>query len=231
MPEKDDGAAQGGGPGEELLFKAKVGEIFEAELQRRLKGMKLLIGAFIGGFAIFIGAGITWKDNLLRPVIEEVYPTGYIAGKVKAELLADPQFKEARLTEEHKRAISEQIARSLSEHVDSGYTKTIVFSERAPADDNFLIFYARPEQEVEVTILATATVGTEAKFRVTLSGRAWGEPRAFPYTMVQGTITEHLRFDAEPGANLHVLRFQPIDFLESDRAVIQCVVLVRNASA
>lgn len=63
---------QNGGAGDELVFKAKVSEIFEAELQRRLKGMKLLIGAFIGGFAIFIVAGLTWKDNLLRPIVEEI---------------------------------------------------------------------------------------------------------------------------------------------------------------
>lgn len=220
-----------GGAGDELLFKAKVSEIFDAELQRRLKGMKLLVGAFIGGFALFIAAGLTWKDNLLRPLIEEIYPTSYIAGQVKAELLSDPQFNDALITEEHKRAIAEQIGRSIGAHVDSGYTKTIVFSERAPAEDNFLIFYARPEQQVEVTILASATVGSEAKFRVTLGGRAFGEPRPFPFTLVQGTITEHLRFDAEPGANLHILRFQPVDFAEGDRAVIQCVVLVKNANA
>ena len=64
MPERNGGSA-----GDELVFKAKVSEIFEAELQRRLKGMKLLLGAFIGGFALFIAAGLTWKDNLLRPLV------------------------------------------------------------------------------------------------------------------------------------------------------------------
>lgn len=221
----------GSGAGEELLFKAKVTEILDAELKRRLRGMRLIVGAFVGGFALFIGAGLTWKENLLRPLIESIYPTAYISDKVKAALLEDESFNDQLITDDHKRAIAEQIARSSGQHVDSGYTKTIVFSPEASGDDNFLIFYARKEQEVELTILATATVGSQAQFRVVLDRRAWGEPRPFPYTLVQGNITEHLRFDADPGANLHVMRFVPVNLKENERAVIECVVLVKNASS
>ena len=115
--------------------------------------------------------------------------------------------------------------------MDSGYTKTIVFSQGAPADANFLRFYARKEQEVELTILATGTVDSQAKFKIILDGKTWREPRGFPYTLVQGNITEHLRSDAAPGANLHTIRFVPLDLDESDRAVIDCVILVKNPSS
>lgn len=225
----DNGA--GGGPGEELLFRAKVTEIIDEELKKKLKGMRLLIGAFVAGFAVFIGAGLTWKDNLLRPVVESVYPASYITGKVKAELLSDESFNDGLITDEHKGAIADQIARSISEHIDSGYTKTIIFSDEVPPDQNFLIFYARKGQEVELTLLANAIAGPDARFRMTLDNQSWGEPRSFPFNIVQGNITEHLRFDAAPGANLHMIRFTAEGFQDGDRAIINCVVLVRNPSS
>ena len=131
------GEGEGSGSGEELLFRARVTKILDAELKRKLKSIWIVVGAFLGGFALFIGAGLTWSENLLRPIVESIYPTSYI---------------------------TKQIARSSGEHVDSGYTKTIVFSQEAAVDSNFLIFYARKEQEVELTILATAT-DSQAKFK------------------------------------------------------------------
>ena len=97
--------------------------------------------------------------------------------------------------------------------------------------ENFLFFYARKEQEVELTILAHAVANPQAKFRIILDHRTWGNPRKFPTTLVQGNITSLLSFDTEPAANLHVLKFLPVNFKEKDRAVIQCVVLVRNPNA
>lgn len=225
------GQGDGGGSGEEIVFKARVASILEAELKRKVKGIWFVIGAFLGGLALFIGAGLTWKENLLRPIVESIYPASYISDKVKAQLLEDQEFRELLITEEHKLAIAAQITRITSEHVDSGYTRNIVFSQSASGDDSVLTFYARKEQEVELTIIARAPNGSQTKFRIVVDRRAWGEPRKFPYTMVQGNITEHLRFDAEPGGNLHTMRFVPIDFTESDRAVIECVVLVRNPSS
>ena len=78
------GEGEGSGPGEELLFRARVTKILDAELKRKLKSIWIVVGAFLGGFAIFIGAGLTWSENLLRPIVESVYPTSYISDKVKA---------------------------------------------------------------------------------------------------------------------------------------------------
>ena len=218
---------EGSASGEELRFRARVTEILDVELKRKLKGVWIVVGAFVGGFALFIGAGLTWTENLLRPIVESIYPTSYISEGVRDQLLKDTMFKVLLLTEENKTDITAEISRSLGEHVDSGYTKTIIFSQEAAADSNFLIFYARKEQEVELTILATAT-GSQAKFRLILDGSTWDEPQEFPYYQVAANITEHLRFDREPGGNLHRMRFQPVDLNESDRAVIELVVLVRN---
>ena len=88
---------------------------------------------------------------------------------------------------------------------------------------------------VELTVFGTVTgkeakaTGEEAKLRIVLDRTPLDDPQEFPYFLVNSNITEYLRFDLPPVGNLHRIVFQPVDLdPESERAVIELVVLVRN---
>jgi hypothetical protein len=90
-----------------------------------------------------------------------------------------------------------------------------------------LIFYARRDQKVEATILSEG-IGSDAKMRMILDGKTWGEPLALPLTLFNVDITEKLRYDIPPGGNLHTLRFIPETSNDEFSAVIDSVILVKN---
>lgn len=115
------------------------------------------------------------------------------------------------------------------ELVDSGYSKTIIFSKDSPADDNFIIFHANKGQNVDITITARSSK-PDAKFRVVIDDRIWGPAlRNFPFDMVGVSIAEGLRFDIPPGGCIHIVRFVPENISDSDLAVIKCLILVKKS--
>lgn len=215
-------------PGAELVFEKKVADILEREIKRRLKAIWVVLGAFGAGLALFIGVGLTWRDNLLRPIIEGVYPTSYIAAKVKGDLLTDREFGAKLISGDDKQSLANQLVRMAARDVDSGYSKHISFTENGGDETNFLIFYALKSQEVEVTVISSATANSRATFRAVLDGKTWLEDKGFPYTLPGAIVTNRLAFDSEPGANLHTLKFVPDNLGADERAVIDFVVLVKN---
>lgn len=217
-----------GSPGAELVFEKKVADILEREIKRRLKAIWMVIGAFGAGLALFVGVGLTWRDNLLRPIVESVYPTTYIAGKVKGDLLADQTFGEKLFSGDAKQSLANQLVRMAARDVDSGYSKHISFTAAGGDEANFLIFYALKSQEVEVTVIGSATANSRATFRAVLDGKAWLEDKSFPYTLPGAIVTDRLTYDSEPGGNLHTLKFVTDNLDDSERAVIDFVVLVKN---
>jgi hypothetical protein len=199
--------------------------LINKELDIKFKYYKKIILAFLAGFCIFIGAGLTWKDVLLRPIIENIYSAPYIYQKIKVELAKDESFRDIIIDEEKSAGA---ILKILGKNVDSGYSRSIIFSKETTREKNFILFYALKNQEVELTILAQSD-NQSASFSVTIDNQPWGKERKFPFVMVQGNITKYLRFDEAPGANLHTIRFIPKNLSENDRANIDCVILVENA--
>jgi len=222
--------------------KADVVSILNDELKKKFRFAKWICIAFAAGFAIFIGIGVTWRDNFFRPIIEDIYSPAFIYSKMKSdiskdedfinklkqEISKDRDFFKSVINDEEKTKIAENIIKSIGDRVDSGYTKTIIFSEESRPNENFMIFYARSDQKVEATILAKA-FGSDAKLRVILDGKTWGEPLELPLTLFNVDITKKLRHDIPPGGNIHMLRFLPEPPKDEFNAVIDSVILVKNA--
>jgi hypothetical protein len=135
---------------------------------------------------------------------------------------------EVKISEDDRTRITSDVTKRLCDYIDSGYSKTFVFSPDSPPDDNFIIFYARAEQEVEINIIANST-NANSNFRILIDNKEWGDLRNFPYNLMQGKITSLLRYDTAPGGNLHVIKFIPEGLSQEEYAIIDAVVIVKNS--
>jgi hypothetical protein len=122
--------------------------------------------------------------------------------------------------------ITEYVFKQMTKRVDSGYSKTFIFAPGSHCDDNTLRFYAEEGQSVKMTIDAHAVSPETLSFRVDIDGKPWESPRTIPFNIVHGTITKYLRFDVEPGGDLHTLRFVPDNLKNNSIVIIQCLILV-----
>jgi hypothetical protein len=111
--------------------------------------------------------------------------------------------------------------------IDSGYSRTFVFSNDSLLKDNFILFYAGDDQDVLATIKAQSR-DPDAKLQVLLDQRLWQDQALDSFSVHEAKLTDRLRFDVPPGRNMHMLRFVPQDLDDGEVAVVDALVLVHD---
>jgi len=149
----------------------------------------------------------------------------------KVNLLSDHLSKNIldRLSYTDTRRLVTMLFRETGNFVDSGYSKSIVFSPVTSADNNFLIFHAKPGQEVDLTISAHASNSTTSLL-ILVDNYPWKKVPSLPFTTVRTTITKFLQYDLPPGGNIHIVKFIPENLSDDDLVVIEVIVIVKNVS-
>lgn len=116
---------------------------------------------------------------------------------------------------------------STASRIDSGYSRTFVFSNDSLLKDNFILFYAGEDQDVMATIKAQSR-DPDAKLQVVLDQRLWQDQALDSFSVHEAKLTDRLRFDVPPGRNMHMLRFVPQDLDDGEVAVVDALVLVHD---
>lgn len=124
--------------------------------------------------------------------------------------------------------VSKYVLEEVTKRIDSGYADTFIFSLSAAETKSQLLFYAEKGQRVKLTINANSTGQRPTMFRVYIDGSPWESARQAPFHIVHGDITDKLRFDTEPGGDIHSLKFIPVDLKADAWIVIDALVLVYN---
>jgi hypothetical protein len=124
--------------------------------------------------------------------------------------------------------LSTYVLAEITKRVDSGYSGTFIFAPKSPDKNAQLLFFAEKGQSVKVTINGNSLGSKRSKFRVFIDNTPWGDSRELPFNLVHGDVTDKLKFDVEPGGNIHVLRFVPNPLEEDALILIECLVLVYN---
>jgi hypothetical protein len=125
--------------------------------------------------------------------------------------------------------ISEHVKKEIMLRVDSGYSRTFVFSPGVADDRNQLIFYAEDGQPVKVSINGYSRGDSDTGFRILVDNSPWEGVRELPFNsfhMANINITNKLKFDQPPQGNLHALKFVPERLEEDSLIVLECLVLV-----
>ena len=126
----------------------------------------------------------------------------------------------------------------IAQRIDSGYSRTIVFAgkEMIPggttsisSTDRAMMFYAEVGQDVHATVHAYSDA-PQSKLRILVDNQTW-QPSiesSLPIAVTHANITDKLRFDTQPGSNLHVISFTPDGLQGTGKMVVQVTILVYN---
>lgn len=123
--------------------------------------------------------------------------------------------------------LSPYVLTELTKRVDSGYSGTFIFAPNS-REKNTQLFFAEKGQTVKLTINSNSIGSKKSKFKAYIDGELWGGIRELPFNLVHGDVTDELKFDREPGGNIHALRFVPDQLEEDALVIIECLVLVYN---
>lgn len=123
---------------------------------------------------------------------------------------------------------SQYVLKETARKVDSGYCGNISFTPSEKPKNSEVLFYAQSGQIVRITIKATARGSSITCINISIDGVPWCQETELPYQIVQGTISDKLRFDREPGGDIHVVRFAPSLMALDAEISIDCLVLVSN---
>jgi hypothetical protein len=125
--------------------------------------------------------------------------------------------------------ISDYVLSEITKRIDSGYSGTFVFRPDSKEKRGQLYFYAEAGQPVKVTL--NASLIGNGKFNILVDGEPWEReiPHDQPfYRSVHADITKRLKFDIEPGGNVHTLQFQVLSLGSDAVIVVDSLVLVYN---
>jgi hypothetical protein len=216
---------------EKLERGQQIATAVDAAINKKLSLYRALAIAFSAGLFIFVVGGITFKDNIVRPILEYLYPTAYIGAKVREDLLKDDDLVSKIVTEKRMAELAAQLKDLASHYVDSGYSKTFLFSKTDTGEDNVLMFYAQKNQRTSVELSASATSkkSGDTKLRIFVDDTQLTTDQLLPYSIANADVTDKLQFNRQPDGNLHIIKFQPIDLPPETRVSINCVVIVANA--
>jgi len=124
--------------------------------------------------------------------------------------------------------LSAYVLTEITERVDSGYSRTFIFTPNSMDKNCDLLFFAEKGQPVKVTINGTSRGSKLSTFKVFVDNAPWEHARELPFNIVHADITDKLKYDQPPGANIHILRFIPAQLEEDALIVLECLVLVYN---
>lgn len=124
--------------------------------------------------------------------------------------------------------LSTYVLTEITKRVDSGYSGTFIFAPNLTDKNTHLLFFAEKGQPVKVTIKGSSRGSKPSKFKVYIDYLPWGDARESDFNIVHADITDKLKYDIEPGGNIHVLKFIPDQLEEDTLIVLECLVLVYN---
>ena len=229
---------------DQTVWNDRVTDLAQKAIDSRLASWQARLRWFATGLTVFAAVGIGWED-LRVFVFEKLYPPEAVYARLKKSLHEDQELR---------KTVANDFLRLLGPRVDSGYTKTIHLGPGIPKvhGQDFLQFYARPKQKVELTIRSQGgyTDGRElsrnaARFTVTINNRNIFEgdnekDKPLDYTYANADVSKHLRFlqsakydtqkdfEKENDANVFTLRVRPTRLPDGAWAHFELLVLVRN---
>jgi hypothetical protein len=209
--------------------KDDIDKLIDEKIARLWKQAKTYVIVFFAGFIFLAGIGIGFKRSFLTPFMEWAYP---------AEVIHDDIYKLPGHDEPTDRLNA--TLSYLHEHVDSGYSKVIIFpasgkrdpatAEHPVAADNTVLFYARSDQDAQVTIKVDAGSQPPFEYNATVDNRPIeAHPLSSGDTVANIPIREKLDrgVGVGLGPNLHVLKISP-NKPQADTIIFNCVILVQN---
>jgi hypothetical protein len=235
----DDGPATGES---QVRWREDIKRAAEQAIDGRLAAWKRNALWFATGLGVLSVVGLGWQDLRLF-LFEKLYPPEVVYDRLKDSLRKDEALRQE---------VANDIVKLLGERVDSGYSKTIFFGRGAAPvyGQDFMQFYAKPLQRVELTI---RTQGDDrpgrgpASFVITINNANIFENdknkmQKIGYARFGVNISDHLKFDRKPTldldpdrdlqeANVFTLRVIPIDLAPGSSASFEILVLVRNETA
>lgn len=121
--------------------------------------------------------------------------------------------------------LSNYVLAEIQKRVDSGYSSSFILTTKNRDQNTQILFYAEEGQTVHVTWNASSLGPNPVKLKVLVDNSLWQESE-LPDYIVQGNVTEQLKFNIKPGANIHHLRFVPVNLDDESIVVIDSLVLV-----
>lgn len=150
-PEESDAA--------ELVFTNRVRQVVASELASEKKKLKLITVSFLLGLSLFIGAGLAWKENILQPIAEYIYPATVIYPKVKKQFLNDTGFANTLLNDDRKANIVGFLAKSKNIDIKLDNLPTV----RSEVSDT-IVNKIKEDKSVEERIWETIQNGNKEEF-------------------------------------------------------------------
>ena len=103
-----------------------------------------------------------------------------------------------------------RVLNRLVNFVDSGYSRAIIFSEDSPKYNNSILFQARKDQNVTLTIKSGSNVN-DAKFMTLIDRILWENGtdrfRSFGFSSYDIEINNFLRFDGPVSGNTRLTMY------------------------
>jgi len=207
------------------LSSDEVSEIVDKRLAALVKQGKRYIYVFFAGFILLAVIGIGFKQIILAPAIKWIYPPN--------EIRDDLVKLNALNGNEEAKALENNVIGFLHDHVDSGYTKVIVFPIGHGTSDNYIPFYATKDQAVELTITVE---GQDLSFRYTatvdqkpIDDNASSHVLSVADHVDNLPVEEKLNFGLKGGlgANFHIFKVSPAS-LPTAEVIVDCFILVKN---
>jgi hypothetical protein len=217
--------------------------VADEAIDERLAAWKRNAVWFVAGLGVLGAVGLGWQDLRLF-LFERLFPPSAVYDRLKDSLREDEGLR---------LEVANDIVKLLGERVDSGYSKTIFFGRGAAPvyGQDFMQFYARPRQKVELTIRTQGDDPPDgqspASFIITINNANIFENdknkmQRVGYARFGADISSFLKFDRKPTldldperdlqeANVFTLRVIPIDLPPDGSASFEILVLVRNDTA
>jgi hypothetical protein len=204
-----------------------VSKLIDKRLADLLKQGKRYTYVFCAGFVLLGTIGLGFRELILTPTLQWAYPVAVIREGIA-------KLDRADKTTDQK-SVENSLIAFLRDHVDSGYSKVIVFNPHLRTDDNYLLFYAKEDQIAELTITFDTT---DAQFAYTatvdqspIDNNDTDHVLTAKDRVESASVTKKMRFGVFKGAqgeNLHVLRVSPVSPPKVE-VIVNCVILVKNA--
>jgi hypothetical protein len=197
-------------------IEESIEKTVNSKLEDRLKPLMWYVKGFTAAIGLLAIIGLSAKSVLVTPIMRWAYPPDDIRQDLE-------KLSSNGRTDIEK--LGAELFETFGDRVDSGYSKTMIFRPNVVPVDNYIVFYARPDQSSFATIEPSGE-DTAFHFIVTIDQKSV----QLDHAIEDGSLTKYLSFDfdnASPGKNLHVLRILPTQPVEADTVVL-CVVLVKN---
>lgn len=231
----DDGPANGES---QVRWQEDLKRAAGQAIDERLAAWKRNARWFAAGLGVLSVVGLGWQDLRLS-IFEKLYPPDAVYDRLKKSLREDDELR-------HE--VANDIVKLLGERVDSGYSKTMFFAGGAAPvyGQDFMQFYAKPRQRVELTI-KTQGDDPSASFKITIDNtnifeNDKNEMQKIGYANFNMDISDFVKFDRRrtfdvgpdrdlQEANVFTLRVIPIALAPVGWASFEILVVVRNETA